>query len=301
MKVQFGIDASPAAADLSETLARARLGDQQGIDLLTMQDHPYNRRFLDTWTLLTTLAARTERIHVGTNVASLPLRLPAMLAKAAATLDVISGGRAELGIGAGAFWQGIAAYGVEPRTPGEAYAAFEDALRIIRGMWSGHGFTYTGKIYSVNGAQPGPVPAHPIPIWVGANGPRMMRLTGRMADGILVSTSYVPVSRWAEINQQIDEGAAEVGRSPDEIRRGYNLMGAILPDGSRDSRMDVGQQGIIGTAREWADLIARLSTEQRIDTFILWPNGENTLAQVERYAQEIIPAVRDMVSEESVP
>lgn len=295
MELLFGIDASPATADLDETFARARLADQSGIDLLTMQDHPYNRRFLDTWTLLTTIAARTERIHVGTNVASLPLRPPAMLAKAAATLDVISGGRVELGIGAGAFWQGIAAYGGDSRTPGEAYAAFDDALHILRGMWSGGSFSYAGKVYSVKGAQPGPAPAHPIRIWAGANGPRMMNLTGRMADGVLVSTSYVPVSRWAEINRQIDDGAAETGRSPDDIRRGYNLMGTILPDGSI---APADQQGVTGTARDWVDFMTRLHAEQRVDTFVFWPGGDRRLDQIERYAKEVVPAVREAVEVE---
>ncbi|MBZ0303364.1 MAG: LLM class flavin-dependent oxidoreductase, partial [Anaerolineae bacterium] len=190
----FGINIDPTAEDVQAAFRQAQAADRAGLDLVTCQDHPYNKKFLDTWTLLTTIAALTRNVHVGTNVANLPLRPPAMLAKAAASLDVISGGRVELGIGAGAFWRGVAAYGGHERSPGEAYEAFHEALDIIRGMWdkSGGSFRYEGKHYQVRGAQPGPAPAHRIRIWVGALGPRMLRLVGAKADGILTSIPYTP-------------------------------------------------------------------------------------------------------------
>ncbi|MEJ2266941.1 MAG: LLM class flavin-dependent oxidoreductase, partial [Anaerolineales bacterium] len=157
----FGANIDPSAADPSEPFRRAEIAEQNGLHLITIQDHPYNMRFFDTWTLLAALAMKTERVHFGTNVASTPLRPPAMLAKMAATLDVLSGGRLELGIGAGAYWPGIQALGVEKRSPGEAVIAFEDVLHILRGMWEGAGgsFTYRGEFYQVQGARPGPAPA----------------------------------------------------------------------------------------------------------------------------------------------
>lgn len=292
----FGANVDPSTSEVTESIARAQLADRLGYDLVTVQDHPYNRRFMDTWTFLTALAMKTERVHVGTNVANLPLRPPAMLAKAAATLDVLSGGRVELGLGAGAFWQGVNAYGVPPRTPAQAYTAFEDALHIIKGLWGSSSFTYQGEAYYVAGAQPGPTPAHPIRIWVGASGPKMLRLTGKMADGVLVSSTYEPPQRLLEINRQIDEGAQAVGRSPDAIRRGYNLMG-MVDFGQIGGKPANLQQGILyGTPSMWVEELTRLYHEYRQDAFLFWPVGDSPREQLEAFAQEIIPAVKQAAS-----
>ena len=291
----FGASIDPSAADTQEPFSRARAADKHGLDLITVMDHPYNRRLLETWTLLTALAVTTERVHVATNVASLPLRPPAMLAKQAATLDVLTGGRVELGLGAGAYWPGIVAYGGPKRPAGEAYVAFKEALHIIRGMWehAGSSFTYEGEVYRVRGAQPGPAPAHSIPIWVGASGPRMLRLTGQMADGVLVSTTYESPKRLLEINEQIDEGAAEAGRPPTAVRRGYNLMG-VLDLGRPDTQITEREaNNIYGPVQAWVEQLVRLYRDYRQDTFIFWPVSGNRLVQTEAFAQEVVPAVRD--------
>src|SRR5690606_17012939 len=126
-----------------------RIADQHGLDLFMIQDHPYNPDFLDTWTLLTALALATDRVHVGTNVLCTPLRPPAMLAKMAATLDVLTGGRLELGLGVGAFGPGIQAFGGQFGSPGDRYEAFREAVEIVRGMWvnAGDSFTYRGEYH----------------------------------------------------------------------------------------------------------------------------------------------------------
>ncbi len=289
---QFGVNVNPAAEDVQDSFERARLADEHGLDLITIQDHPYNRNFLETWTLLSVLGARTQRVHLGTNVASTPLRPPAMLAKAAATLDVLTGGRVELGLGAGAYWQGIAAYGGPVRARGEAFAAFREALSIIRGMLdhAGGTFTYEGAIYQVRGARPGPVPAHHIPLWIGALGPRMLRLTGEAGDGWLVSTSYVPPERLAAMNREIDQGAEAAGRDPSEIRRGYNVMGMIgAPDGALPN-------GIVGPVRHWVETLVRLIQNERMDTLLFWPTAGDELRQVEVFAREVVPAVKEALA-----
>ena len=97
----FGSFLTPANAAPQEVVQLAQESEAAGLDLVTFQDHPYQPRFLDTWLLLSHVAARTERIHLGTNVANLPLRLPAMLARASASLDLMSGGRFELGLAGG--------------------------------------------------------------------------------------------------------------------------------------------------------------------------------------------------------
>lgn len=291
MALLFGLNLDPAVSALEETYQFTQYADQHGIDLVTIQDHPYNRTFLETWTLLAVLAAKTERVHLGTNVANIPLRPPAMLAKQAATLDILSQGRVELGIGAGAFWQGVVAYGGKERTPREAYTGFEDALHIIRGLWGQRPFSYAGEMYQVQGAQPGPAPAHPIRIWVGALGPKMLRLTGRMADGILVSTPYIPPERLPEVNAAIDEGAAEAGRAPTAIRRGYNVPGIIDVGQGVPGRL---QPGIVaGKPQDWVNILREFHTEYRMDTFLFSPIGDQPFKQVQAFAQEVIPALRE--------
>ena len=116
--LRFGVFPTPEAEKLEEVLTLARVADEEGLDYVGIQDHPYQRRFLDTWMLMATVLARTERVGVFPDVANLPLRQPAVLAKAAASLDVMSGGRFELGLGAGAFWEAVEAMGGPRRSPG---------------------------------------------------------------------------------------------------------------------------------------------------------------------------------------
>src|SRR3954452_10403686 len=132
----FGIFPTPNAADRDQILEQVLAADRAGLDLVGIQDHPYQRRFMDTWSLIAWLAARTERIRFFPDVANLPLRPPAVMAKAAATIDLLSDGRFELGLGAGAFWEGIGAMGGPVRSGPESVDALEEAIDVIRAMWS---------------------------------------------------------------------------------------------------------------------------------------------------------------------
>src|SRR5262245_52961487 len=133
--IWFGANVDPTAAHLDRALAQARLAEDLGFDLIGIQDHPYNPAFGDTWTALAAIGAQTTRLRLLPNVLNLPLRPPAMLAKAAATLDLLTSGRFELGLGAGAFWEGIAGYGGPARAPGEAVEALDEAIAVIRALW----------------------------------------------------------------------------------------------------------------------------------------------------------------------
>jgi alkanesulfonate monooxygenase SsuD/methylene tetrahydromethanopterin reductase-like flavin-dependent oxidoreductase (luciferase family) len=178
--VELGISITPTWQDREEILRLARVADEGGLDLIGIQDHPYQWRFFDTWTLIAYLAATTSRIRFFPDVTTLPLRPPAVLAKAAASLDVLTGGRVELGLGAGAFWDAIEAMGGPRRTPGRAVEATEEAIDVIRLVWSGErGVRYEGRHYDLSGLHTGPRPAHDIGIWVGAGRPRMLDLIGR--------------------------------------------------------------------------------------------------------------------------
>jgi alkanesulfonate monooxygenase SsuD/methylene tetrahydromethanopterin reductase-like flavin-dependent oxidoreductase (luciferase family) len=244
---------------------------------------------------MTALATMTERVRLAPNVLSLPLRPPAVLAKQAATLDVITGGRFEMGLGAGAFWEGITAFGGPRRSPGEAYQAFEEALDVLRGLWDNAGgrFAMEGDFYPLKGTRPGPAPAHRIPIWVGARGPRMLRLLGRKADGLLISYDYDAPEKLLWVNERIDEGAEKAGREPAEIRRGYNIMGSINFGQTGALASVATDKQFIGTPSEWAAEINRWHTEFRQDTFIFWPSGPQKTEQLQAFTGEVIPAVRE--------
>ncbi len=287
--LEFGASVAPLA-DPPDFAARVSVAaDRAGLDLVGIQDHPYQRRFLDTWTLISTLVPATERVRFFPDVANLPLRPPAMLAKAAASLDVLSGGRVEMGLGAGAFWEAIEAMDGPKRSPGEAVRSVEEAIRVMRLAWSKErSVRFDGEIYSLRGMRPGPHPVHEISIWVGAYGPRMLTLIGRLADGWVPSLGYTPPERVPAMQERIDEGAEEAGREPKEIRRLYNVSGRIGQSG----------EGLLdGPASKWVEELTRFVLELGMDTFIYWPS-EDHVRQVELFAGEVVPAVREAVAAE---
>jgi alkanesulfonate monooxygenase SsuD/methylene tetrahydromethanopterin reductase-like flavin-dependent oxidoreductase (luciferase family) len=286
--VRFGGNVDPAANDPGWPVRLTKAIEQAGLDYIGIQDHPYNAGFLETWTLIATLLQATERVHIFPNVANLPLRPPAMLAKAAATLDVLSGGRLELGLGAGGFRQGIEAMGGPGRSKAESITALEEAVHIIHAFWSGStALRFAGKHYTLQGVHPGPHPAHPIGLWLGVYGPRGLELTGRLADGWIPSSSYAPPERLPEMQQRINDAALAAGRQPQAIRRLYNVMG-LITDGP--------VQGFLkGPVNYWVDELTRLAVEVGMDTFIYWP-ADDRLRQMERFAAEVVPAVKAAVA-----
>lgn len=273
----FGTFVTPTNRPVHHAIDQAVVADRAGLDLVTFQDHPYVAKFHDTATLMAYAAARTERIRLAANVTSLPLRPPAVLARSVATLDQLSGGRIELGLGAGAFWDGIVAMGGPRRTPGESIEALEEAIEIIRGIWDAGDqsvLSVRGKHYDVHGAKRGPAPAHPVGIWVGAYKPRILRMTGRVADGWLPSLSYLQggPSDLADMNRRIDDAAVGADRDPRDIRRLLN----VGPDLS-------------------ADQLAEIALNYGTSGFIV---ASDDTATTERFAAEIAPAVRERVAAE---
>jgi hemerythrin-like domain-containing protein len=221
------------------------------------------------------------------NVANLPLRPPAMLARAAASLDILSGGRVELGIGTGAFWDAIAAMGGPRRTAGESVDALREAIAVIRALWApGRGARLHGKHYDLNGAKPGPFPVHDVGIWVGAYKERMLRLTGELADGWLPSSPYAPPEQLAAMNAVIDAATIDAGRPPAAVRRIYNIAGSFGGSGA----------GFLeGPPQVWAEQLAGLALDEGMSGFVLMADDALT---VERFAAEVAPSVRELVERE---
>ncbi len=255
--VQFGYFIIPDATEPMRALGQAISADEAGIDLIGIQDHPYQHRFHDTWTLLSVVAARTSRVTVFPDVANLPLRPPAMLAKAAASLDLLSNGRVELGLGAGGFWPAIQAMGGPSRTAGESVSALEEAIEVIRLMWSGgRGLRFDGRFYQLAGLN------------AGAYRPRMLRLIGRAADGWVPSLGYLTPQQLGEAGARIDDAAREAGRDPSAIRRVLNVGGDL-------------------TAEDFATIVL----EHGFDTFMTGPDAGDA------FIEEVVPKVRELVAE----
>lgn len=287
----FGAFVTPTAQPATHAVEVAVAADRAGLDLVTFQDHPYQPKFLDTWTLLSYVAARTERVRLSGNVLNLPLRHPAVLARSAASLDLLSGGRFELGIGAGGFWDAIEAMGGRRLSPGQAVDALEEAIRIFREIWAADepgGVRVDGEYYQVKGAKRGPAPAHDIGVWLGAYKPKMLKLTGRAADGWLPSLSYLQggPGDLTEGNKHIDEAALSAGRSPADVRRLLNLSG----------RFASSSRGLLdGPPDQWAEELAGLALDHGVSTFILMADDPSV---VELFAAEVAPATRELVTAE---
>lgn len=285
--IKFGYFLIPNA-DLP-LLSIAQEAERLGLDYIAVQDHPYQRRFVDTWSLLSMIAATTSRIGLFPDVANLPLRPPAVMAKAAASIDVLSGGRFELGLGAGSFWDAIEAYGGPRRSPGAALAALAEAIEVIRKMWSGErNLRFDGQYYKLRGAHSGPVPAHPIGIWLGVLGPRALKLAGQVADG-WVPSFRGDLKKIAEMTKRLDDAAAEAGRDPSSIRRVLNVNGMIT-DGASNGMLQ-------GPVDQWVDKLTNLTITYNFDTFIFWGEGEG---QLRRFAEEVVPAARAQVAAERI-
>jgi alkanesulfonate monooxygenase SsuD/methylene tetrahydromethanopterin reductase-like flavin-dependent oxidoreductase (luciferase family) len=284
--LQFAVFLSPDAGRRDDVLAQTLAAEAAGLDLVGIQDHPYQRRFLDTWVLIGHLLARSTRIRIFPSVANLPLRPPAMMAKAAASLDLLSNGRFELGLGAGAFPDAAAGMGGPRRTPGEAVEAVEEAIGILRRAWEADGsLRHEGPHYRLD-YKPGPTPAHPIRIWLGAYRPRMLELTGRLADGWIPSLGYLGPEEAPSVRRRLDEAARAAGRDPSEVARIYNLSGRII-DGPVRGLLD-------GPVEHWVATLSQWAAELGFDGFMLGP-APPELEQIERFGSEVAPAVRAAV------
>lgn len=271
--LEFGVFVTPR--NDAPVVELAQIAERSGLDLVTFQDHPYQPRFHDTWTLMSFVAASTDRIRIAANVHSLPMRDPAVHARAVASLDILSGGRIELGIGAGGFWDAIEAMGGPRRSPGEAVDALEEALDVFEGIWDVDDrsrLEIDGAHYRLSGAKRGPAPAHDVKIWVGGYKPRMLDLIGRRADGWLPTFGYLDPTEIPAQNAAIDRAATAIGRRPSDVRRLVN----ISTDEATPERM--------------RDLATRLG----FSTFILATDDPDTIA---RFGEDIGPKARTLVDD----
>ncbi|ALO99263.1 5,10-methylene tetrahydromethanopterin reductase [Streptomyces hygroscopicus subsp. limoneus] len=297
--LRFGVFLSPHR-DNGLITDNAQAAESSGFDFAAVQDHPYVPDFLDPYVLISHLAARTSTLRFLTDVANLPLRPAPLLAKTAASLDVVSRGRFDLGLGGGRSWPQIAGLGGPTWTPGQTVNAIDEAITVLRAMWEPRpSVTLPGKTYSLDAVATGPAPVHPVGIWLGASGPRMLDLLGRRADGWIAPLA-TPFETKPAAQDAIDAAARAAGRSPRDIRRVIQLVGSVTGSTTPVEVPLSGPNGrpVHADPDQWARVIAHFVTEQRFDAVNLVPERE-TPDQISLFGEHVIPAARQLVADQS--
>lgn len=254
-----------------EILALARSVERAGLEAYFRSDHyssfpgPEGRRTTDAWATLAGLARETERIGLGTLVSPVTFRVPGNLAKMVATVDEMSGGRIELGMGAGWHAEEHAAHGIGFPPLRERYDMLEEALAIVHGLWTEpDGWSFDGAHWSVRGTLYRPRPErggrrHPPIVLGGEGGPRFASLVARFADEVNI-VSATP-QRCRAAYGRVREACAAIGRDPDELT--YSAMtGVLVADTEADLDVRVRDQ-LAFTADEETDAAAWLVQRRR--------------------------------------
>jgi len=211
----------------------AETAERQGFESLWRSDHLFSlfgvtdRPGLDTWPSLTALALLTRRIRFGPLVCPITFRHPSMLAREAATVDVLSGGRLELGVGAGWHDREHQAFGIPYPPVGERIRRLDEAIRVIRALWDDGPAQFEGAFYRLEGGVgwPKPVQRPRIPLIVGGKGPRLLTVVATYADEWNCGGSQTPAGVRSR-TEILEAACRKIGRDPTTIRRSW--MGAIL-------------------------------------------------------------------------
>jgi alkanesulfonate monooxygenase SsuD/methylene tetrahydromethanopterin reductase-like flavin-dependent oxidoreductase (luciferase family) len=285
-ELTFGVGVPTSAAPGDDPVGMAQEAERLGFDFVSAGDHPCGGDpSYETTIMLTWIAARTNRIKVASRVLAAPFRRPAMVAKLAASLDLLSGGRLILGLGSGYSDQEIAALGAPPLSPAEKVDGLAEAIKVIRGAWTQSCFTQDGCHYSVRDLQMEPKPARPIPVWLGTFGPRALAVTGMLADGWIPSLGYMPVQEIPGMRDRIDAAAEAAGRRPDQIDGILNLGIRI------DPRARPQPDAVTGSA---AQVVGQLQDLLGLGftgfNFII--SGPHRMATMNRIADDVLPVLR---------
>ena len=252
----FGLGVPTSAGPGTDPVGLAEEAERLGYDFVSAADHPCGHDpSYETVAMLTWIAARTSRIKIASRVLGVPFRRPAMVAKLATSVDLLSGGRFILGLGAGYSDEEIAALGAPVLSPAGKIDALAEAIQVIRGAWTCPGYTQQGRQHSVWNLEMEPRPAQPIPIWLGTFGPRALAVTGRLADGWIPSLGYMPIEELPAMRRRIDAAAEAAGRDPAQIRSILNLGIRLDPDGA--PRPDVVTGSAPQVVRQLRDLAGR--------------------------------------------
>lgn len=287
-----GVNVLTSARKSANPVADAMRAEALGYDFISANDHPCGSQpSFEVWTMLTWIAAKTTRIKVATRVLGVPYRPPAMVAKMAESLDRFSKGRLILGVGGGYSDEEFHAFGLRvPSSPKEKIQGLEEAVQIIRGLWSSTRFTFEGKHHHTDHAELEPKPAHRIPIWLGTFGKHSLAVTGRVADGWIPTFSMAGPDDIPKMRERIFEGARAVGRDPKEITLAYNIDFRI------DQKTGPEPGVLVGSSEQITQHLISFAN-LGFSAMNFSPSGDGPEEQVERLAREVLPALRASYSE----
>jgi F420-dependent oxidoreductase-like protein len=309
--IQFGIQSSPQHVTYGELLQLWQRADALGFDSAWLFDHfmpisgdPTGPCF-EGWTLLTALAAQTQRIHTGCLVTSVIYRSPAVLAKMGATLDVVSAGRLELGIGAGWFEGETRAYGLPFPPTGERLARLAEGVQVIRALWTQEYTDFSGKYYTLIRARCEPKPVQqPTPtIWVGGQGEQVtLRIVARHADGW--DCDMLPLEAYRHKLEVLAHHCADAGRDPAGVRKMIHFSAVLDSDADRarqraealalkwNTDLD-GLRGkvLLGTPQQAAEQL-RSYAALGVESFVLSLPAPYDMRMLEMYINEVAPLVK---------
>jgi F420-dependent oxidoreductase-like protein len=310
-QIEFGIQTGPQHVDYPALLEVWQHVEREGYDHAWTFDHfiPIFSNpegpCLEGWTVLTALMAQVPRLRAGTLVTGNSYRNPALLANIAATLDVITGGRVEMGIGAGWWEMEYKAYGYDFPPVADRIKALDESVQIMKGLWTEKRTTFAGKYYTITDAlcEPKPVQKPHIPIWVGGAGPQLtLRVVAKHAHGW--NTFLMPREDYQILLGALEQHCAKVGRNPAEIRKSLAASLVIDTDSGRlqqkletiskqrnQSPEEVRKRTLIGTPDEVANQLLGLA-EQGVDHVILSVRAPYPLDDLSLFARDVIPKVR---------
>lgn len=286
----------------------ALTAEARGFDMVWAPDHFHtapNRppsAVLDSWAVLAGISQRTSRIRLGHMVECAAHRTPGVVAKAGATLDAMSGGRFEWGVGAGWYLDEQRAYGYEQRTPGARVRVLREQVEAVLALWTQDEATYEGEFVRLDGARCDPKPVqspHP-PVWIGGDGERAtLRVVARYADRANFVGDEARYTRKCDI---LHEHCRAVGRDPDEITKTW-LAECFIRDSEAELAADwrgvwwdrplerYRETNLVGTPDDVTEKVARY-VELGCGGFVLWEYDVPTGESLGRFAEQVMPRFR---------
>ncbi len=287
--LRFSISGTMGYGSFDALLEKCVAAEELGFSAFYASDHmhgvagaPVGAPFLEAWTLLAGLAARTRTLRLGCLVAGVTYRHPSMLAKIAGTLDVISGGRLELGLGAAWSPEDHHSYGLAFPPLGERLERLEEAVEVIYGLWTHERFSYEGRHYRIDDApfEPRTVQRPPPLLLAGASA-RMLDLVARRARSWVSVSSPGLAGRCVE---RIRVRCADAGRDPAEIDCGQSFALLLTDDDALVDEALEARRGLPGEHRAQARITLEDEPEEEaVRASILAGNPDQVLAQLRRY------------------
>ena len=286
-RIHFGMQTPPIKtwAEMRDDWLRY---EALGFESLWIPDHlirPFDREewMQEAWTLLAGLAAVTEKVRLGILVSCNTFRHPALLAKQAVTVDHVSNGRLELGVGAGWFVPEHEMFGIPFPEKAELVARYREAVELIDVYISNDVSSYSGTYYQLTDApcRPGPIQTPRPPLTLGAHGPIMLKIVAKHADRW---NTVGTVDQMRERNKRLDDACAAIGRDPKSILRSSLFVPAQMPEENPWASIDA-----------FTDYVGRFR-EAGMEEFLFQPPLDRSWDVIERAATEVMPGLRETAS-----